>query len=74
MIPSIAVVSAGASGGGSVWVIDPESMQARANPVEIGELSGNEIEVRGGLRGGEWIAVSGVHALRDGMTVSRYER
>jgi RND family efflux transporter MFP subunit len=74
MIPSTAVVSAGASGGGNVWVIDPESMQARAHPVEIGELAGSEIEVHSGLRGGEWIAVSGVHALRDGMTVSRYER
>lgn len=73
LIPSIAVVSGG-EGGGRVWVIDRETLKVSSRAVELGELTGEEIEVRTGLEGGEWIASSGVHQLRDGMTVSRYER
>jgi hypothetical protein len=39
----------------------------------MGELTGDEIEIKSGLRPGEVIAVSGIHQLRDGMPVLRYE-
>ena len=73
LVPSIAVVSDG-DGGGRVWVVDRETLKVSAREVELGELAGDQIEVRTGLEAGEWIAASGVHQLRDGMTVRRYER
>ena len=72
-IPSTAVFS-GSEDGGRVWVVDQETWRVDSRAVEIGELSAGQIEIRSGLEGGEWIASSGVHQLRDGMTVSRYER
>ena len=73
LVPSIAVVS-DTEDGGRVWVVDRETLQVSSRAVELGELSGEQIEVRAGLEGGEWIAAAGVHQLRDGMTVRRYER
>lgn len=61
------------AGGASVWVVDPESMQARRRAVTLGELSGEDVEVRDGLRDGDWVVVSGVHQLREGMPVRRYD-
>jgi len=73
LVPSIAVVS-DVEAGGRVWIVDRETLMVSPRAVELGELMGKEIEVRTGLEGGEWIAASGVHQLRDGMTVRRYER
>ena len=41
--------------------------------VELGALSGENVTVTSGLSTGDWIAVSGVHQLREGMRVRRYE-
>ena len=57
-----------------VWVVDPSSMRVRRTPVVVGELSGAEVEVRSGLSSGDWIAISGVHSLREGMEVRRFEK
>jgi RND family efflux transporter MFP subunit len=73
IIPSVAVV-AGEEGGGSVWVIDPSALVASRREVTLGDLTGSRIEVTSGLAPGDVIAVSGVHQLRDGMTVRRLER
>lgn len=70
-IPARAVTNDG-GGEAFVWVIDPDSMRARKNPVAIGELDDDVVAVESGLTGGEMIAVSGVHQLRDGMAVRRY--
>ena len=37
-------------------------------------MAAAEVEVRGGLVGGELIAITGIHQLRDGMKVRRYEK
>jgi RND family efflux transporter MFP subunit len=73
LVPSIAVLSDG-DDGARVWVVDRETLRVSPRTVELGELMDERIEVRTGLEGGEWIAASGVHQLRDGMTVRRYER
>lgn len=52
-----------------VWRIDPEAMTARRTPVALGDMAGDEIAIRSGLRSGDTIVVSGVHQLRDGMPV-----
>ena len=72
LVPSIAVV-AGEGSGGAVFVIDESSLTASKRDVEMGELTGDEIEIKSGLRPGEVIAISGIHQLRDGMPVLRYE-
>jgi RND family efflux transporter MFP subunit len=56
-----------------VWVVDPGSMTVSPRPVELGDLTGRDVEVRAGLSPGDVVAVSGVHELRDGMTVRRFE-
>jgi RND family efflux transporter MFP subunit len=72
-VPIEAVV--GSDGGGAhVWVIDPDSWVVSRVDVEIGELSGDSIQITSGLRGGERIATTGVHSLRDDMVVSSFEQ
>lgn len=56
-----------------VWRVDPGSMAVARAEVTLGEFSGDRVEIRGGLSPGDQIAVSGVHQLRDGMVVRRFE-
>ena len=74
MVPSVAVV--GSEGGGAfVWIVDTSSisMTVSRREVQVGEMSGNEIEILSGLRNGETIAISGTRSLDDGMQVRRLE-
>ena len=71
-IPSNAVVSDD-NGESSVWLIDPTSMHILRAPVRLGEFSQSMVEVHQGLTSGDWVAISGVHQLREGMTVRRLE-
>ena len=70
-VPARAVVDEG-EGPPFVWRIDPTTLTASRAEVTLGELSGDRIEIRSGLGAGDQIATSGVHQLRDGMTVRRY--
>jgi RND family efflux transporter MFP subunit len=72
-IPAQAIVPGPGKGQVKVWTIDTKTMTAKGTPVEVGRLTGNEIEVLKGLESGVSIAVSGVRQLRDGMKVSRYK-
>lgn len=56
-----------------VWVVDPASMRVTRRTVSVGRLVGTQIQVESGLSAGEWVAVSGVHQLRDGDTVRRLD-
>jgi RND family efflux transporter MFP subunit len=70
-IPASAAL-ADESGAAYVWKIDPSSMRVSRVPVELGELSGAQVQVRSGLSDGDLIATSGVHHLREGMEVRRF--
>ncbi len=72
-IPSTTVVSDD-TGAAFVWKIDRSAMTASRAPVELGPLLGDSVLVRSGLAPGDWIAMSGVHQLREGMEVTRLER
>jgi RND family efflux transporter MFP subunit len=72
LVPIEAVVG-GDDGGTHVWVIDRDSWVVRRVEVETGELSGGSIQITSGLQGGELLATTGVHSLREGMTVSSFE-
>ena len=56
-----------------VWKVDPQSMQASKSPVQLGPLTGDRVLLTGGVENGEWVAISGVTSLREGMQVRKYE-
>ena len=69
----VAAALADEQGRAYVWKVDPSSMQISRSPVELGPLSGESVTVTSGLANGDWIAVSGVHQLRDGMRIRRHQ-
>ena len=69
-VPARAVL-ANEAGESFVWVVDPEGMTVSRRAVAVGALSGDRVAVTSGLGAGDWLAVSGVHHLREGMQVSR---
>jgi len=69
LIPAIAVM-ADPEGKDYVWVVDPKEMTVRKTDVRVGRVVGSaDIQVLGGLKGGEKIVVAGVTKLQDGMKV-----
>jgi RND family efflux transporter MFP subunit len=70
-VPARAVLT-DETGEAFVWVVDPETMKVKRTPVVAGDLSGESIAIQSGLAGGDQIAISGVHQLRDGMQVRRF--
>ena len=60
-------------GAAYVWVVDPQSMAVSRTLVGLGVLTEDRVQIVSGLEGDEWIAVSGVHQLREGMVVRRLE-
>lgn len=72
LIPASAV-SATSEGNPSVWLVD-DSMKVSRADVTVGALQGEQIEILEGLEYGQTIATSGVHHLREGLQVSRYQQ
>jgi len=72
-LPSHAALSDD-SGAAQVWVLDPTSMTVSRRAVQLGELTGSDVQILDGLARGDLVAVSGISHLRDGMQVRRYER
>ncbi len=72
-IPARAVLT-DETGEAFVWVVDPKTMTVTRTPVVAGGLSGEDIAIQSGLAGGDQIAISGVHQLRDGVQVRRFEK
>ena len=56
-----------------VWIIDKESNQVTKREVSTGSLKDSGIIVTQGLNAGEWIAIAGVHYLREGMDIKILE-
>ncbi len=65
----VSAVAADAQGNAYAWRIDPDSMRVARVAVELGPMTGEEVRVLSGLAGGDRIAISGVHHLREGMQV-----
>jgi len=53
-----------------VWVVDEQTGVVRQQGVVTGELVRAGIQVLEGLKPGDWIAIAGVHTLREGQQVS----
>jgi RND family efflux transporter MFP subunit len=52
-----------------IWRVDSATMQVSRMRVELGEMSGANVEILNGIKQGDRIAISGVHHLREGMKV-----
>jgi multidrug efflux system membrane fusion protein len=69
IIPATAVF-AGDTGAQYVWVIDSRDMIVHRKEVKVGAVTGaDSIEVLGGLKTGDMIAVAGISQLQEGMKV-----
>jgi RND family efflux transporter MFP subunit len=53
-----------------VWLVDQASMTVSKLPVEAGRITGDRIVIKQGLKGGEAVAMSGVHLLTEGVQVT----
>ncbi|RPJ62750.1 MAG: efflux RND transporter periplasmic adaptor subunit [Acidobacteria bacterium] len=71
LVPLAAIVRpAGDTASYAVYVVaDSAGMRARLRPVRLGQVSGNLIAVREGLRAGERVIVRGATIVTDGQTV-----
>jgi len=66
-IPVAAVFETG--GKSFVWVIDEEDMTVHRREIETDSLTNAGMQVTKGLQAGEWIAIAGVHFLREGQKI-----
>ena len=53
--------------------MDPDSLAVSRRPVTLGEMRGENVEVRSGIAAGDVIATSGLRLLQEGQVVRRYE-
>ncbi len=52
-----------------VWVINEKTGKVRLRAVQTGQLTQFGIQIVDGLQTGEWIAIAGIHTLREDQTV-----
>ena len=57
----------------SVWLLNSSSMTVSAQTVEVHTAEGNDAVVSLGLKNGDQVVVSGVHALNPGQKVSLFQ-
>ena len=55
-----------------VWLLNKQTMQVQARPVQIAGADGNLVLVGGGLAAGDTVITAGVHVLTDGQKVRLY--
>ncbi len=55
-----------------VWLLDPDKMTVRTQPVEVADAHGNDVVIASGLSAGMEVVTAGVHVLTDGQHVARY--
>lgn len=59
-------------GATAVWVLDEANMTVRSQPVKVGAVDGNQVEITSGLQAGQKVVAAGVHVLSAGQKVSVY--
>jgi RND family efflux transporter MFP subunit len=67
------VVAADADGNPFVWIVDTTTMRVSKRAVELGELSGDNLNIVSGLSGGDRIVASGVNSVTENMLVRDIE-
>ncbi|HWU61361.1 MAG TPA: efflux RND transporter periplasmic adaptor subunit [Ensifer sp.] len=71
LVPSQAVMSD--NGQLTVWKFDPSGSKVVRTPIEADEGPETSYVVKSGLKGGDLVAVAGIHALKDGQQVKLVE-
>ncbi len=71
LVPSEAVMSD--DGKLTVWKFDRASSKVVRTEIEAAEGPGTSYVVKSGLKGGDLVAVAGIHALKDGQQVKLVE-
>lgn len=61
------------NGRSAVWVLDGTNMTVMAQPVITADVTGNIVIVASGLKAGQEIVTAGVHVLKPGQKVKRYQ-
>jgi len=59
--------------GTAVWVLDPQTMTLKSQPVQIATADGNEAVISDGLQPGMQVVSAGVHVLSPGQKVTVYQ-
>ena len=72
-IPVAAVFSPDATQTTYVWIIDEQAKTVQRRQVKVGELTDLGIQIKEGLKAGDWIATAGVHFLKEGQKVKILE-
>lgn len=52
-----------------VWLVETSNMTVHKQQVQVGELTGESIQITRGLNAGERIVIAGVHFLQEGLTI-----
>lgn len=68
LIPVESVYS-GSDGKSYIWLIPDSAGHPRKQEVQLGSMSGNKIEIIGGIEPGRRIAIAGIHSLSEDMFV-----
>jgi RND family efflux transporter MFP subunit len=68
LVPAVAT-AADEHGNAYVWRVDADTMKVSRIPVKLGEMTGSDIQITGGLDDGDRIAISGAAHLQEGMKV-----
>jgi len=68
-VPIHAIIENPATGGKLIWSLDPKTQLVQKRSIQVGKISGNEVEVIQGLRHGDQVVVAGADRLKDGMKV-----
>ena len=73
---SVPVTAAQADENGKsyVWKVDASNMVVSRTPVELGQMFGDRVRIKSGVKEGDMVAVSGVTQLREGMKVRKHEQ
>ena len=69
VVPVKAVFTPDTQKQAHVWVIDEKSGSVQLRAVKTGQLTPVGIQVIDGLQAGEWVAIAGVHTLREDQKV-----
>jgi len=69
LIPITAVTRVNGQYFGFVAESSGQGLVARQRPVQVGELQGNDYVVKGGLKAGDQLIVSGIQKIADGAPV-----
>lgn len=69
LVPLAAIVRPPGGTGFAVWVLDAKTLRVDQRPVELGDLSGNDVLIEAGLQPGEQVVTDGAPFLHAGQAV-----